>query len=102
MENYQVELSKNINVPGIVSKLFRNRLFRMVVNILLSTIDKNDGIEDENNNENLNFVLSRNEDLNDQTNNCSQAGKNDVGMDIGERREHWDKITTFQNTYNPT
>ena len=69
-KNYQVELSKNINVPGIVSKLFRNRLFRMVVNILLSTIDKNDGIEDENNNENMYSVITRNKYLNNQTVVC--------------------------------
>ena len=74
-KNYQVELSKNINVPGIVSKLFRNRLFRMVVNILLSTIDKNDGIEDENNKKILKNVLTKNQDLNDQKINCHQIQK---------------------------
>ena len=42
----------------------------MVVNILLSTIDKNDGIEDENNNENMYSVITRNKYLNNQTVVC--------------------------------
>ena len=50
----------------MISKLFENRRFRMPTNFLMGTGDKNDRIEDENNNENMDKVLTRNEDFNDQ------------------------------------
>ena len=41
--------------------------------------------------------LTKNEDLNDQKINCSQMGRLDVGVDIGEMRAHWDRNCNFLN-----
>ena len=63
---------KNITIPGALSKLFENCGFQIPENILSVTSDKNDIIEDENKNENIDNNLTRNENLNNQTIKYSQ------------------------------
>ena len=51
---------------------------------MLGTGDKNGRVEDSNNNENMDTILTRNEYLNDQTNNYFKLGRFDLGVDTGE------------------
>ena len=61
------------------------------------TGDKNDRIKDENNIENMDNTLTKNEDLNDETMNCSQIGTFNVGVDIGEIQVRWDRHHNFSD-----
>ena len=92
-----------MTVHGRVSKPLENRRFKMPTNISPGTGDKNDIMEVPNNNDNVDMILTRNEDTNDRAVNCCQIilAAFDIGVDMVEIRICWDKFVIFQLTNKP-
>ena len=69
---------------------------------LSGTGNENGRGEDSNTNENIDNVFTSNDYLNVQAIDCSQTGRLDAGVDIGEICVCWDKSDDVSNHVNLT
>ena len=75
----------------MVSRLFENHRFKMPTNTLPGTGERNDQVKDEKNTKNMDNILTRNQDLNNQTINFQiSPGDYDDGVDISDMSIWWD------------
>ena len=71
-----------MTVPSTINKLFQKK-FKIPIDTLPGTGDKNGRDEDSNKNENIDNFLTSDVYLNDQTINCSQMSRFGTGVEAG-------------------